>query len=66
VSEKRSAVSTVSELVVTAQRGIELAPIEDAAIRAVLQTLEGDRRALHVLKQRLQFLAILCPQAAIA
>ena len=54
------------ELVITAKRRVVVAPVEDAAVIAVLQTLEGDGRTLHVLKKTFELQSLALGDAAIA
>ncbi len=54
------------QLMVSAEGGVIVAPVEDASVLAVLQTLEGDGRALHVLKKTFELESLTPGNAAIA
>ena len=56
--EHREELDPRDELVIAAEAGVELAPVDHISIREVAETLEGNGRSFHLLEERLELLAL--------
>ena len=64
-NEERQELERGQELVVAAQREMELAPVEEHSVVAVLESFRGDGRTFHVLEETLELESVSLPHAPI-